>query len=46
MEETDFCCVNKNSGKPSYFNNFWMVVVKNGHGVLVPRTLAAAVFQE
>ena len=39
MKGTDFWCVGKNSGKPIYFNNFWMVVVKNRHDLLGLGTL-------
>ena len=36
------CCFKKSYFK-SYFNNFWMVVVKNRHGLLGPGTLKSAV---
>ena len=37
----------KNPGKSkSYFNNFWMVVVRSGHGLLGLGTLKSAVYRD
>ena len=47
MEWTDILHAGANSGKArSYFNDFWVGIVRNGHGHLVYETLASAVYKE
>ena len=41
-----FWCVDTNSGNSSYFNNFWVVAVKNGCGLLGQGALKSAASQE